>query len=163
MRTFLHDALPIKETVIVQLFRAKDAPDGGWHPPLEVEVKDLVVTAGRVYLAQRIGANVNSPMAHMAVGSGTTAAALGDTALLAERARKPLAVNSALSNNVYTATATFGGAADGLTSVPLAEGGIFNHASSGQGTMFQRVTYSTVTLTDSDLLNLTLTTNVGSS
>ena len=162
MREF-KDFLAIKETVIVQVYRAKDGPEGGWLPPEDLEVKDLVVTAGRTFLAQRIGANVNSPMAHMAVGSGTTAAALGDTLLLAERARKTLAVNSALSANVYTATATFGGAADGLTSVPLAEGGVFNHAGSGQTTMFQRITFSTVTLTDSDLLNLTLTTNVGSS
>lgn len=162
MREF-RDYLSIKETVIVQVFRANDGPEGGWLPPEDVEVQDLVVTAGRTFLAQRIGANVNSPMAYMAVGSGSTAAALADTGLLSEQKRKLLAVNSALSNNVYTATATFGGAADTLTGVVLQEGGVLNHASSGQGTLFQRVTFSSVTLTDSDLLNLTLTTNVGSS
>lgn len=161
MNALYKELLGLGEKVIVTVHRAN--PEGGWHPGVSCEGNDLVVTAGRTFLANRIGAAIGSAMAHMAVGSGSTAAGLSDTALLAERARKALAVNSAISANVYTAVATFGGAADSVTSVQIAEAGIFNHASSGQGTMFQRITFSAITLADSDLLQLTLQTNVGSS
>ena len=127
-------------------------------------VNDLIVNAGRVYLAKRIasGDTVASAMAHMAIGSGSTAAGLGDTVLLSEQARKALAINSALVSNDFTAIATFGGFADSVTSVQIAEAGVFNNASSGQTTMFQRVTFSAVTLANSDLLKVTLETVVGS-
>lgn len=150
----------LKEEVYVRVHR--HIPSGGYQIPKLVDAYDLIVNNGRVFLAQRIGANVNSPMAHMAVGSGSTATALANTALVSESARKALAVNSALTNNVYSAVSTFGGNADSVTSVVLQEAGLFNHASSGQGTMFQRVTYASVTLADSDLLSITLQTNVGS-
>ena len=157
------ETLFLKEVVKAEIWRGHrgfftDKPDE------LVCVNDLIVNTGRTYLAQRIssGDSVASAMAHMAVGSGATAAALTDTALVDERARNPLAVNSAVTNNVYSAVMTFGGASDGLTSVPLQEAGIFNHASSGQGTMFQRVTFSSVTLAASDIVKITLQTNVGS-
>ena len=97
-------------------------------------MNDLIVTAGRVFIAKRISAGdtVSSAMGHIAVGTGTTGAALGDTALVAERARKATAINSVLSANVYTDIATFGGFADSVTSAQLTEAGLFNHASSGQ-------------------------------
>jgi len=128
-------------------------------------VDDLIVNTGRSYLAQRIGANINSPMAHMAIGSGSTAAALTDGStpgLYGEINRKALSTNSAQTNNVYTAVATWGGAADSVQSIAITEAGVFNHAGSGQGTLFQRVTFASVTLADSDLLKVELTTNVGS-
>ena len=67
-----------------------------------------------------------------------------------------------LFRSVYTNITTFGGAADSITSVVLREAGIFNHAGSGNGTMFQRVTYAAVTLADSDLFSITMQTVVGS-
>lgn len=152
--------LQIGERVTVRLERAM--PLGGWAEPEEICVEDLVVNNGRIFLAQRIGLDINSPMAHMAVGTVATAPALANTTLTGEVDRKALAVNSALVNNVYTSVATWGGSADSVTSVDLQEGGLFNHASSGQGTMFQRVTFASVILANSDLLSLTLETNVGS-
>lgn len=126
-------------------------------------VTDLITTAGRTFLAQRIGANVNSPMAYMAVGTSATSPALGDTSLPGEVKRKTLSTNSAQTANVYTAVCTFGGAADSVTSLQLVEAGIWNHASSAQGTLFQRITFAAVTLADSDLVKITMQTNVGSS
>lgn len=152
-----YEGLPLKETIEVRLIRADGAEES-------VESTDLIVNSGRIYIAKRItgGDTVASAMNYMAVGTATTAPALTDTTLPGEVNRKALAVASATSNNVWTAVATFGGAADGLTGVAIAEAGIFNHASSGQGTMMQRVTFSSVTLQASDLLKITLQTNVGS-
>lgn len=151
------EGMGLKELVKAELYRA-----GSYDQPELLEVQDLITNAGRTYIAQRIGANVNSPMAHMAVGTSVTAAALTDTTLPGEIKRKALATNSALVNNVYTAVATFGGAAESITSVAITEAGILNHASSGQGTLFQRVTFAAVTLANSDLVKITLETNVGS-
>jgi len=157
------ETLFLKEVVKAEIWRghrgffSKD-------PDELVCVNDLIVNDGRTYIAKRIssGDSVVSAMAHMAVGSGSTAAGLTDTALVHESAKKALAVNSATANNVYTAVATFGGDADGITSVELKEACITNHAGSGTGLMFQRVTFSTVTLAASDIVKITLQTNVGS-
>lgn len=159
------EPLVLKEIVRVDIWRG----DKGFYsaePNETPDVQDLIVTTGRVYLAQRIGANVNSPMAHMAIGSGSIAAALTDGStpgLYGEIKRKALSTNSAITANVYTAVATFGGASETIQSIAITEAGIFNHAGSGNGTLFQRVTFASVTLADSDLLRITLETNVGSS
>ena len=154
------EPLSLGEIVKAELQRA--LPDGGYAEPELLAWNDLITDNGRVFLAQRIGANVNSPMAHMAIGTVSTAADLTDTTLTGEIDRKALATNSAITDNIYTAVATWGGAADSVQSIAIVEGGIFNHAGSGQGTMFQRVTFAAVTLADSDLFKLTMQTNVGS-
>jgi hypothetical protein len=152
-----HESLALRELVRAEIFRA----DGGVE---EICVNDLIVNTGRIYLAKRIasGDSVASAMAYMAVGTVSTAADVANTTLTGEVKRKALSTNSALTNNVYTAVMTLGGAADSVTSLSLVEAGVFNHASSGQGTMFQRVTFSAVVLANSDLLKITLETNVGS-
>ncbi len=148
---------------VVEAVVRRTRPDGTVFEE-RPSVVDLVVNGGRSWLAQRIGGgdSVASPMAYMAVGTATTAPGLTDTTLTGEIKRKALAVNSATSGNLYTAVATFGGYADGITSTAITEAGVFNHAGSGQGTMFQRVTFSAVTLANSDILHLTLETRVGS-
>jgi hypothetical protein len=156
----------LQEIVDAQLFRGDGIRSYDEIPPETICVNDLIVTTGRTYLAKRISAgdSVASAMAYMAVGTVSTAAALGDTTLTGEVKRKALSTSSTTAgDNNWTAVATFGGAADSVTSLALVEAGIFNHASSGQGTMFQRVTFASVTLANSDLVKITLTTNVGSS
>ncbi len=156
------EALTLREIVRAEVYRGSG---GSYGDPEELCVNDLITTAGRNWLALRIGPAVNSPMGWMAVGSGATAAALGDTALVREVVRKALSTNTAgiTAANVWTAVMTLGGSADSVSSISLAEAGIFNHVGSGQGTMFQRVTFSPVVLANSDLLKITLETNVGSS
>lgn len=154
------ETLLIQEIVHGTLYRAR--PGGGYEDS-PICIEDLVVTAGRIFLAQRIGSNVVSPVNWMAVGTAVVLPALTDTTLPGEVKRKPLAVNSAINANVYTATSTFGGFADSVTSVQITEAGLFNHVNSGQGTMYQRVTFAAVTLAASDMLAITLETNVGSS
>ena len=50
-------------------------------------VKNLVVTAGKNWVASRMNAASAGVMTHMAIGTGTTAAAVGQTALVTEVAR----------------------------------------------------------------------------
>jgi hypothetical protein len=157
-----HTGLPLYGTLDTKVLRAR--PEGGWFLEQELTARNLVTSGGQEFIAKRIGPSViGSSMNHMAVGSGTTAAALGNTALLAEQGRKTLAISSVTGNaNVYTAIATFGGNADSVTSVAITEIGVFNHASSGQGTMLARVVQAAVTLAQSDLLHMTYNLNVGS-
>lgn len=162
------EALTLQECVSADIYRAR--PEGGWYEPETIEVGDLIVTVGRNYIARRIVGNDSqtspgSAMAYMAVGTVSTAPALGNTTLTGEVVRKALSLSSAgiTAANVYTAVATFGGSADSVTSLSIVEAGLFNHASSGQGTMMQRVTFAAVVLANSDLLKITLETNVGSS
>ena len=54
------------------------------------EVDNLVVTAGKGYVASRIKDASATAMSHMAIGSGSTAAAASDTALGSELGRVSL-------------------------------------------------------------------------
>ena len=53
------------------------------------ETENLVVTAGKNCVADRMN-NANTVMTHMAVGTGTNAAAAGDTTLQTENDRNAL-------------------------------------------------------------------------
>lgn len=161
-QTIVNQGIALGEEIEVLLHKHRSL--GGWSDPVALNTEDLVVDNGATHLARRIsgGDTASSAMAHIAVGTATTAATFTDTALTGEVARKATAINSALTNNVYSAVATFGGAAESVTSLALTEAGLFNHASSGNGVMFQRVTFASVTLANSDLLSITLQTNVGS-
>lgn len=163
LETLTAEPLMLGEVIKAEIFRG-GAFGYSSTPDETVCVNDLIPNSGRIYLAKRIsgGDTVASAMAHIAVGTGTASPALGDTALVGEYKRKATAINSALTNNIWSAVSTFGGAADSITSLSITEAGVFNHASSGQGTMFQRVTFSSVTLADSDLFRIELQTVVGS-
>lgn len=131
-----------------------DYEDSGW-------MDNLVVTAGKEWLAGFMSTSPASAMNFVAVGTGTTAASLNQTVLVNEVARKAMATRTA-AGNVLTSVVTFGGAADGVTSAALTEAGVFNDVNSGQVTMFQRIQSTLATLADSDFLKLTIETSVGS-
>lgn len=157
------DQFLLKEIVTAEVFRGFR----GFYsvgPDEVLCVNDLITTVGRTHIANRMcaGDTVASKMNYMAVGTVSTAAALANTALTGEVSRKALAVYSATSNLV-SAVCTFGGAAESLTGIALVEAGILNHANSGNGDLMQRVTFSSVTLAASDIVKITLQTNVGSS
>jgi hypothetical protein len=112
------------------------------------EIKNLVVTAGKEFIAARM---VGTPteMSHMAVGAGTTAAAVGNTALESELGRVALASDSATAA-VVTYTANFP-PATGTGAVT--EAGIFN-AGTG-GTMLCRTVFSVVNKGVDDAMTIT--------
>jgi hypothetical protein len=115
------------------------------------EIPNLVVTTGKNYIASKMVATTNSPvsMTHMAIGTGTTTAAAGDTALGTQTGRVSLS-GSSVSSNAITYTATF---AAGTGTGAITEAGIFN-ASSG-GTMLCRTTFPVVNKGSGDSIAIT--------
>jgi len=117
------------------------------------ETKNLVVTSGKNWVADRMN-DANAVMSHMAIGSGTTAAAAGDTTLGTELDRNALSSTSVTNNTIqYTATWAAG---DGTGAVT--EAGIFDAASSGD--MLARTVFSVVNKGSDDSMTVTWTITV---
>ena len=117
----------------------------------QFEVPNLVVTTGKNHIAAKIAATTNSPaaMTHMAIGTGSTAPAAGDTTLGTETGRVSLS-GSVVSTNTITYTATFPA---GTGSGAITEAGIFN--ASTAGTMLCRTTFPTVNKQAGDSIAVT--------
>jgi hypothetical protein len=118
------------------------------------EVKNLVVTTGKGYVASRMKDATATAMSHMAVGTGSTAAAAGDTALGSEVDRNALASTTVSGANI-TYVATF---AAGEGTGALTEAGLFNASSSG--TMLCRTVFAVVNKGASDSMTITWTVTV---
>ena len=118
------------------------------------EVDNLVVTAGKGYVASRMKDASATAMSHMAIGSGSTAAAASDTALGSELGRVAL-TSTNVSGAIVTYTATF---AAGTATGAATEAAILN-ASSG-GTMLCRTVFSVVNKGASDSMTVTWTVTV---
>ena len=118
------------------------------------EVDNLVVTAGKGYVASRIKDASATAMSHMAIGSGSTAAAASDTALGNQLGRVSL-TSTSVSSAVVTYVATF---AAGTGTGAVTEAGLFN-ASSG-GTMLCRTVFSVVNKGSADSITITWTVTV---
>ena len=118
------------------------------------EVDNLVVTAGKGYVASRMKDASATAMSHMAIGTGSTAAAAGNTALGSESARTTL-TSTTVSGADVTYVDTF---AAGTGTGAITEAGLFN-ASSG-GTMLCRTVFSVVNKGSSDSMTITWTVTV---
>jgi hypothetical protein len=120
----------------------------------EHEFKNLVVTVGKNFVASRMVGVAANVMSHMAIGSSSTAAAVGDTALGAELGRVALASGSATAA-VVTYTATFPA---GTGTGAVVEAGIFNASSAG--TMLCRTVFSVVNKGANDAMSVTWTVTI---
>jgi hypothetical protein len=118
------------------------------------EVPNLVVTTGKNFVASRIKDATTTAMTHMAIGTGTVAAAAGDTALGSEAARNTLA-STTVTNNVVTYVSSF---AAGVGTGAITEAGLFNASSAG--TMFCRTTFAVVNKGASDSMTITWSVTV---
>ena len=118
------------------------------------EVDNLVVTAGKSYVASRMKDATATAMSHMAIGSGSTAAAASDTALGNQLGRVAL-TSTTVSNAVVTYVASFPA---GTGTGAVTEAAILN-ASSG-GTMLCRTVFSVVNKGASDSMTVTWTVTV---
>lgn len=129
---------------------------------VEREIDNLVVTAGKEWVASRMQGVVDDAMSHMAIGTGTTAAAIGDTTLGTESAR--VALNTAggtVSANTITYEATFGADVPPLTApatVAITEAGIFNDASAG--TMVARTVFAAINKGETDSITVSWTITI---
>ncbi len=120
-----------------------------WQP------KNLVVTTGKNWIAGRMDGSVSpTVMSHMAIGTGSTAEAIGDTTLQTENARVALTDTVNTTNSVLY-TATFG---PGVGTGILREAGILNAASAG--TLLNRVTFGAQTKNAGDTLTVSWTVNI---
>ena len=87
------------------------------------KTRNLVVTSGKEWVAKRM-AGQDSNMTHMAIGTGTTAAAAAQTALVTELERNAMTVSGGtVSTNTIEYAATYA-AGDGTGAIT--EAGIFD-------------------------------------
>lgn len=121
------------------------------------EINNLVVDTGLDYIASRMKDVTEDAMSYMAIGTGTTAAAAGDTTLGTELDRNALTSTTVTSNSIaYVAS---WGAGDGTGAVT--EAGIFNAASAG--TMLARTVFDVVNKAANDTLSITWTITLSAS
>jgi len=103
------------------------------------EVDNLVVSAGLDYIASRMKDATATAMSHMALGSGTTAAAAGDTDLESVLGSREALDSTTVTDNTVQYVASFeAGDATGA----VTEAGIFN--ASTAGSMLCRTVFSVV-------------------
>lgn len=119
------------------------------------EVNNLVVNAGLAYFISRAVGTAKSVMSHMALGSGTTDAAAGQTDLLATLGVREALDSTTISgaNNekvVYVSSFEPGDATGAVT-----EAGIFNAASGGD--MLCRTVFPVINKGIDDTLTITWT------
>jgi len=125
----------------------------------EEEVKNLVVTVGKNFIASSMAkTTTNSPaaMTHMEVGTSTQAAAVGDTALITPVSSSRVALSSTtVTTNSVAYVASFPA---GTGTGALTEAGIFNASSSG--TLLCRTVFSVINKGAADTLGITWTVTV---
>ena len=118
------------------------------------EVKNLVVDDGLEFIASRMKDTTATAMSHMAIGTGSTAAAASDTALGSEAARQALTSTTVTANAVaYVASFAAGTGTGAIT-----EAGILNASSSG--TLLCRTVFSVVNKGASDSMTITWTVTI---
>ena len=118
------------------------------------EVKNLVVDAGLDYIASRMKDTSATAMSHMAIGTGSTAAAAADTTLGTEADRNAL-TSTTVTDNAVAYVASF---AAGEGTGAITEAGIFNASSSG--TLLCRTVFSVVNKGASDSMTITWTVTI---
>lgn len=120
---------------------------------------NIVVNNGKTFIAaSMIKTTTNSPtaMTHMAVGTSSTAAAVTDTALIAEVAGSRTTVTPSTTSNTTQYACTFGA---GVGTGTLNEAGIFNASSAG--TMLCRTVFgSSIVKAAGDSLTITWTITI---
>ena len=119
------------------------------------DIPNTIVTAGNNNIAALIS-GAGSVMTYMAVGTGTTAVAAGDTTLETESDRNALSTSGGTASTNTVEFVAVWNAGDGTGS--LTEAGLFS-ASSG-GTMLARTVFSAVHKGASDVLTITWTITV---
>lgn len=122
------------------------------------EIDNLVVNTGLAYIISRMVGTAKNVMSHMAVGSGTTSAAAGDTSLETQiGSRKTLDSTTIAGSNdekvVYVATFSPGEGTGAIT-----EAGIFNASTSGD--MLCRTVFAVVNKAADDTMVITWTITV---
>ena len=140
----MEDSLKLKGDVFITV---KDK-DGNVKE--ERHEENLVVSAGLNFICDRMEGTSEAVMSHMALGSGTTAAAAGDTDLGSILGSREALDSTTVSTNTITYVSSFeAGDATGA----VTEAGIFNASSSG--TMLCRVVFAAINKAAGDTMSVT--------
>jgi hypothetical protein len=121
----------------------------------EQTIHNLVVTAGKQYIASRMAGTTSGVMTHMALGSSTSAASLTDTDLLTLVGARVALTSATLSGSSVTYVGTFG---PGVSTGAITEAGIFN--ASTAGTMLARTVFSVVNKAAGDTLSISWSVSI---
>lgn len=126
----------------------------------DYEYKNLVTTVGKNWTASRMQGVADAVMSHMEIGTGTTAAAVGDTTI--ETATTPAAARVALtqaggvaSTNTITFNCTFPADTPDVTApatAAITEAGVFNNSSGG--TMAVHTVFPVINKGESDTMTI---------
>lgn len=125
----------------------------------EFKTKNMVVTAGRNFIASRMSGAGAAVMGWMELGTSSTAASLGQTTLVSYivNSRTATTVSGGTpSANVVTYVCNFVGSFTGA----ITEAGIFNIATQNTATMLCRTTFGTITKAATDTLTITWTITI---
>lgn len=116
---------------------------------------NLVVTAGKNWLATFLAGTNTSAQNIMAIGTSTAVAA-ADTTLGNEVSNPRVVGTQFASSNIYQLTATFGAnnPGTGTSTYPLMEVGIFNHPSNNSGSMYVHAGFAVVNKASADTLQI---------
>lgn len=115
-------------------------------------VLNTVVNGGKYAIADQLLSNPTmAKPTHMGIGTGSTAAAVSDSALEGEVGTRSAIVKSR-TNNMISSTATFGA---GNGTGDIKEAGIFTAANGG--VLYSRVVFGVITKGANDSLDITWT------
>jgi hypothetical protein len=119
-------------------------------------VHNLIVTTGKNAITEQlVAAPGKASPSHMAIGTGATAAAAGDTTLQTELDRNAL-TSKTRSTNVLTMVGDWA-AGDGTGAIT--EAGVLNAASAGD--LYARATFSAINKAAGDTLSISWTFTIG--
>lgn len=116
----------------------------------EENIKNLVVTSGKNFIASRMQGTTLAVMSYMAVGTGTTAATTADTALQSELTRvgtPNFTATAGSSPNIVAYSGTFG---PGVGTGAITEAGILNALTTG--TLLARTVFPVINKGANDTL-----------
>jgi hypothetical protein len=121
----------------------------------------VVTTAGVNFIVDAFQNTVElEDLKYHGIGTGSTAEAVGDTALVTEltteytgNVRATGTTTEGASANIYRTVGT--NTLDGTPGAALREHGIFNQAATGGGTLLDRTLYAAITLSSGDSLQST--------
>lgn len=122
------------------------------------DIRNLVVGSGLDFIASRMGGTSSSVMSHMGIGSGTTAAANGDTDLQSALGSRASITSTTVTDNAIQYVASF---AAGVGTGAVTEAGVFNASSAGD--MLCRTVFSVVNKAAEDSMTITWTITISAS
>jgi hypothetical protein len=113
------------------------------------DIHNLVVDVGEAFIASRMAGTSAAVMSHIGIGSGTTAAAAGQTALVTAVGARVALTSTTVATNAVTYVAAF---AAGASTGAITEAGLFNALTAG--TMLCRTVFAVVNKGVDDTLSI---------